>query len=259
MTNTELNQDLTLSDQQLLRYNRQIMLDEIGIEGQERLMRTRALLMGLGGLGSPVAMYLASSGVGTLELVDHDAVDLSNLQRQIVHTTGRVGTAKTASASLTLTELNPDTKIYTQERKLEEEALIEAVGAADIVVDGTDNFATRFAINRACYITTTPLVSGAVIRMEGQVSVFTPGVGDSPCYNCLYHEAPNTPTTCAENGVLGSVAGIIGTIQATEALKMLLGIGEPLRGRVLLLDALSMQWQIIRLKRHPQCPTCRPS
>ena len=258
MTDPELNQDLALSDQQLLRYNRQIMLDEIGIEGQEQLMRARALLLGLGGLGSPVAMYLASSGVGTLELVDHDTVDLSNLQRQIVHTTERVGTAKTISASITLAELNPETKLYTQESKLEGEALIDAVHAADIVVDGTDNFATRFAVNRACYITATPLVSGAVIRMEGQVSVFTPGLGDSPCYNCLYREAPNTPTTCAENGVLGSVAGIIGTIQATEALKVLLGIGEPLLGRVLLLDAHSMQWQTIRLKRHPQCPTCAP-
>ncbi|MCH9671634.1 MAG: molybdopterin-synthase adenylyltransferase MoeB [Gammaproteobacteria bacterium] len=247
---------LELGDQQLLRYNRQIMLDEIGIEGQQRLWESRILLLGMGGLGSPIAMYLASSGVGTLELVDHDDVDLSNLQRQIVHTTRAVGTPKVTSAKATLTALNPDIQLLTRDHKLEGDALIDAVRAADVVVDGTDNFSARFAVNRACYETGTPLVSGAVIRMEGQVSVFAPGSGESPCYNCLHREVPDGVATCAENGVLGAVAGIIGTIQATEAIKVLLGIGEPLLGRLLLLDARTMEFQTIRLKRSAKCPTC---
>ena len=248
--------ELELTDQQLLRYNRQIMLDEIGIEGQERLWASRVLVLGVGGLGSPIAMYLASSGIGTLELVDHDTVDLSNLQRQIVHTTTAVGSPKVRSAQHTLLQLNPEINLILREHKLEGDDLTEAVQAADVVVDGTDNFAARFAVNRACFATGTPLVSGAVIRMEGQVSVFRPGIGDSPCYNCLHREIPDVVATCAENGVLGSVAGIIGTVQATEAIKLLLDVGEPLIGRLLLLDARAMEWQPIRLKRNPKCATC---
>ncbi|MEM7255001.1 MAG: molybdopterin-synthase adenylyltransferase MoeB [Pseudomonadota bacterium] len=248
--------ELELNDQQLLRYNRQIMLDDIGIEGQQRLWESRVLLLGVGGLGSPIAMYLASSGVGTLELVDHDEVDLSNLQRQIVHTTDTVGRAKVDSAEASLHALNPDITIIRRPHKLEGDLLLDAVAKADVVIDGTDNFSARFAVNRACFDTQTTLVSGAVIRMEGQVSVFQPGQGPSPCYNCLHREVPDGVATCAENGVLGSVAGIIGTIQATEAIKVLLGIGEPLIGRLLLLDARHMEWQTIRLRRNAKCLTC---
>ena len=247
---------IDLGDEQLLRYNRQIMLPEIGVEGQERLWASRVLLVGLGGLGSPIAMYLAASGVGHLVLVDHDAVDLSNLQRQIVHTTASLGEAKVRSAARTLAALNPEVRVDTIDHALSGEALQREVAAADVVVEATDNFDARRALNRACIGAARPLISGAVIRMEGQVAVYRLDRPDGPCYQCLHGEATAPPGTCADNGVLGSVAGIIGTVQATEVVKALLGIGEDLGGRVLVLDALRMEWQAVRLRRNPRCPAC---
>ena len=245
-----------MDDRQLLRYGRHILLPQIGIEGQERLARSRVLIVGLGGLGSPVAMYLAASGIGRLTLADDDSVELSNLQRQIVHTTASLGEAKVESAQRSLRALNPDIEIVALRARLEGDALGRAVADADVVVDGSDNFATRFALNAACVRQRRPLVSGAVIRTEGQVTVFAPGQPGSPCYRCLYQETNEPGEPCAERGVLAPVAGIIGSVQATEALKIILGMGEPLVGRLLVLDALTMQWRSVRLKPDPNCPVC---
>ena len=247
---------LELGDEQLLRYNRQIMLPEVGVEGQERLWASRVLLVGLGGLGSPIAMYLAASGVGHLVLVDHDAVDLSNLQRQIVHTTASLGEPKVRSAARTLAALNPEVRVDVVAHALTGESLRSEVAAADVVVEATDNFEARRALNRACIDAGRPLVSGAVIRMEGQVASYRLDRPHGPCYECLHGVLTAPPGTCADNGVLGSVAGIIGTVQATEVVKTLLDIGEELDGRVLVLDALRMEWQSIRLRRNPRCPAC---
>jgi adenylyltransferase/sulfurtransferase len=245
-----------MDDAQLLRYSRQILLPQIGIDGQTRLLRSRVLLIGLGGLGSPVAMYLAASGVGQLVLVDHDRVDLTNLQRQIVHTTGRIGLEKTASAAQTLTALNPEVQVVTINHKLDDAALTEQVQLADVVVDASDNFATRHLVNRVCVREKTPLVSGAVVRFEGQVTVFRPDREDGPCYRCLYAEdgAPDEP--CSQFGVLAPAVGIIGSVQATETIKVLLNLGESLAGRLLVLDALAMEWRTLRLKKDPACPVC---
>ena len=245
-----------MDDHQLLRYGRHILLPQIGIEGQERLARSRVLVVGLGGLGSPVAMYLAASGIGRLTLADDDSVELSNLQRQIVHTTASLGEAKVESAQRSLRALNPEIEIATLHERLRGDALERAVADADVVVDGSDNFTTRFALNRACVQHRRPLVSGAVIRTEGQVTVFVPGQPGSPCYRCLYQETDEPGEPCAERGVLAPVAGIIGCLQATETLKILLGMGEALIGRLLVLDALSMQWRSVRLKQDPSCPVC---
>lgn len=245
-----------MDDNQLLRYSRHILLPQVSIDGQEKLARARVLIIGLGGLGSPVAMYLAASGVGHLVLVDHDRVDLTNLQRQIVHTTSSIGQDKAASARHTLAALNPEPKITTFNKKLSEAELTEQVRAADAVVDATDNFAARFAINRVCVREKTPLVSGATIRLEGQVAVFRADLADSPCYNCLYRDTEELGEACSESGVLASVPGIIGTIQATETLKLLIGLGETLTGRLLILDASTMTFREIRLRRDPKCPTC---
>jgi len=245
-----------MDDRQLLRYSRHILLPQIGIEGQERLRRARVLVIGLGGLGSPVAMYLAASGVGTLALSDADQVDLTNLQRQIVHTSEAVGSPKTESAARTLRALNPDVELVLLERRLDERELSEQVRLADVVVDGSDNYETRFAVNRACVAARTPLVSGAVVRFEGQVTVFEPARAESPCYRCLYHESDEPPEPCAQFGVLAPATGIIGSIQAAEALKLLMGVGTPLTGRLLLLDVLTMEWREMRLRRDPACPVC---
>jgi len=245
-----------MDDRQLLRYSRHILLPQIGIEGQERLRRARVLVIGLGGLGSPVAMYLAASGVGTLALSDADQVDLTNLQRQIVHTSEAVGSPKTESAARTLRALNPDVELVLLERRLDERELSEQVRLADVVVDGSDNYETRFAVNRACVAARTPLVSGAVVRFEGQVTVFEPARPESPCYRCLYHESDEPPEPCAQFGVLAPATGIIGSIQAAEALKLLMGVGTPLTGRLLLLDVLTMEWREMRLRRDPACPVC---
>ncbi len=245
-----------VDDEQLLRYSRQIFLPEIEIEGQNRLLNSRVLLMGMGGLGSPIAMYLATSGIGHLTLVDPDQVELSNLQRQIVHTNDNLGEEKVRSAERTLRALNPDIELETFNRVLDEQTLLEQVDRADVVVDGTDNFEARFAINRACVAARTPLVSGAVVRLEGQVSVFRLDQPDSPCYACLYQDISEPPRNCSQNGVLGSVAGIVGCIQATETIKLLLKFGERLEGRLMLVDARSMNWHVVALKKDPGCPVC---
>jgi molybdopterin/thiamine biosynthesis adenylyltransferase len=244
-----------MDDEALLRYSRQIMLPELGIDGQQRLRDAQALIIGLGGLGSPVAMYLAAAGVGTLELVDDDQVDLSNLQRQILHTTDRIGRDKTRSAQAGLNALNPETQLILRNARLHDERLNDAVDAADLVLDCSDNFATRFALNQVCHDLRTPLVSGAAIRWDGQITVFD-GQPGSPCYRCLYTEDGEEELRCSENGVVAPLVGIIGAMQALEAIKLLCGVGEPLGGRLLMLDALRMQWREMRLKPDPACPVC---
>jgi adenylyltransferase/sulfurtransferase len=245
---------MSLDDDQLLRYSRQIMLPAIGIEGQERLQGSHALIIGLGGLGSPVSIYLAAAGVGRLTLVDFDRVELSNLQRQIVHTTGRIGQPKVESARHALEGLNPEVEIHCIPRRLEAGELLDQVAAADVVIDGSDNFTTRFAVNSACFTAGTPLVSGAAIRWEGQVSVFSGREG--PCYQCLYPADGQVDESCSANGILAPVVGMIGSLQATEAIKLLTGAGEPLFGRLLLLDALTMEWRTLKLRADPACPVC---
>ncbi|MDJ0805632.1 MAG: molybdopterin-synthase adenylyltransferase MoeB [Gammaproteobacteria bacterium] len=244
-----------MNDEQLLRYSRQIMLPAIGIEGQEHLLESRVLIIGLGGLGAPVAMYLAAAGVGNLVLVDFDKVDLSNLQRQIIHTTERIDSPKVESARQTLHALNPDIQVETIDHLLGESELAEQTSRADLVIDATDNFTARFAINRACRSACTPLVSGAAIRMEGQVSVFSGQPGD-PCYHCLYPEGGAVDESCSANGVLAPLVGIIGSTQATEAIKVLTGAGVNLTGRLLILDALRMEWRNLKLRADPHCPVC---
>lgn len=245
----------TMTDDELLRYSRQILLPDFDIEGQERLRQSRALIVGLGGLGSAAAMYLAAAGVGRLTLVDFDTVDLSNLQRQIVHRTADIGRPKVESARDTLLALNPLVEIITIARALDEMELRQQVERADVVVDASDNLPTRLAINAACVRAGTPLVSGAAIRLEGQVLVWRPG-GEGACYRCLYRDAGMNPETCAQTGVLAPVVGAIGSLQAVEAIKVLAGLGETLAGRLLLLDALRMEWRTVKVRRWPECPAC---
>lgn len=241
-----------MDDDKLLQYSRQIMLPEIDIGGQQSLLASRVLIIGLGGLGSPAAMYLAAAGVGQLVLVDDDKVELSNLQRQVIHNTSALGQPKTNSAAATLQRLNPDCRLELIGHRLNEQELAEQVAEADAVLDCTDNFATRFAINRACIAQHTPLVSGAAIRWEGQVAVFN----GQPCYHCLYGESGEPEDNCSTNGVLAPVVGIIGSIQAVEAIKVLTRAGRPLTGRLLLMDALSMEWRSMKLTPDPNCPVC---
>ena len=245
-----------MNDEQLLRYSRQILLPEFGIEAQERLLGARVLIIGAGGLGSPAALYLAAAGVGTLAIADHDTVDLSNLQRQILHRYADIGRAKVDSAAERIAALNPDTRVIPVAARLTGEALRGQVAAADLVVDGSDNFDTRFAVNAACVAARTPLVSGAAIRMEGQVAVFRADQPDSPCYRCLYREGTETEQTCAENGVLAPIVGIVGSLQALEAIKVLTGIGETLCGRLLVIDGRNLDIRALRLHRDPGCPVC---
>lgn len=244
------------SDEQLLRYSRQIFLPDIDVEGQNRLLNSSVAIFGMGGLGSPVGMYLAASGVGELVLVDPDQVELSNLQRQIVHMNDALGQDKVQSAGRTLRALNPDVRIRPYDQVLSDGELDDVVEQADVVVDGTDNFEARFAINAACVRARRPLVSAAVVRMEGQVSVYRLDRPDAPCYGCLYQNVAELPQNCAENGVLGSVAGMLGCIQATEVIKILLDFGETLDGRLLLIDARAMEWQTVRLRKDPECRVC---
>ena len=245
-----------MNDEQLLRYSRQIMLPQIDLEGQDKLLDSTALIVGMGGLGAPAAMYLAAAGVGHLIIVDFDTVELSNLQRQVIHSTNDIDKPKVESASQRLTALNPDIKITRVNHKLDEDGLLELVHQSNVVLDGTDNFTTRFMINRCCVKAGKPLVSGAAIRMEGQVGVFNL-TSDSACYHCLYKDTgEEMDTSCSENGVLAPVVGIIGSIQATEAIKVLLNIGEVLDGRLLLLDALSMEPRILKLRKDPKCSVC---
>ena len=245
-----------MNDEQLLRYSRQIMLPEFDVAGQTALLEANALIVGLGGLGSPAALYLAAAGIGQLTLVDHDTVDVSNLQRQIIHRQGSLGQAKVESAAASIRAINPHTRIATVAAKLAGAALDNAVASADVVLDGTDNFAARYAVNAACVAARTPLVSAAAIRMEGQIAVFDARCAASPCYRCLYADASDVALNCAENGVAAPLVGIVGSIQAMEAMKLIAGVGEALTGYVLYLDAKRMEWRKLKLAKNPSCAVC---
>jgi len=245
-----------MDDQQLLRYSRQIMLPRFGYEGQQKLLDAHVLIVGAGGLGSPAAIYLASAGIGHITIADDDNVDLSNLQRQILHHNHDIGRPKVDSAKDTLTEINPDTRVTPLHARVSDEQLAELVKQADLVIDASDNFTTRFAINEACVKNRTALVSGAAIRMEGQLSVFLPQRADSPCYRCLYKEAEEPDQTCTDNGVVSPIVGVIGCLQALEAIKVLLDLGESLCGQLLIFDGLYHEWRSVKLTRDPACPVC---
>jgi len=246
-----------MNDQQLLRYSRHILLDEIGIEGQQRLLAATALVVGAGGLGSPAALYLASAGVGTIILADNDTVDLSNLQRQILHRQENIGVAKAVSGRTTLASINPEVEVEALVARLGTDQLTRLVARADVVLDCCDNFATRHAVNQACVQQRTPLVSGAAIRFAGQLAVFDSRREAAPCYNCLFPEGDDVDELrCAVTGVFAPLTGIIGALQAAEALKLLTGSGEPALGRLLLFDALTLDWRSVRFARDPQCAVC---
>ena len=249
-----------MTEEQLLRYSRHILLDVLGIEGQERILASHALIVGAGGLGPPAALYLASAGVGKITLVDDDTVDFTNLQRQILHTQARVGMAKAESGKLALTAVNPEITVISLQQRLSGDALDALVATADIVLDCTDNFATRHAINRACVHHRKPLISGAAIRFDGQISVYDMRRDDSPCYHCLFPEGEDVEEVrCAVMGVFAPLTGIVGTMQAAEALKLAAGIGESLSGRLLLLDALEMEWRTVKFRKDPGCTVCGPT
>ena len=246
-----------MQDDLLLRYSRHIMLPQIEFAGQEKLTQSHALMIGAGGLGAPVAMYLAAAGVGTLTICDFDQVDLTNLQRQIIHTTAAVGQNKALSAQATIGRLNPEVNVHVETLRLNAEALAGRVAAADVVIDCSDNFTTRYLLNQLCFHHKTPLISGAAIRFEGQLSVFDFRHDESPCYHCLYPDVgDDQELRCADNGVFAPLVGMIGTAQAAEAIKVLLNIGQTMQGRLLLLDALSAEWRTIRLKKDPSCMVC---
>ncbi|SDO23780.1 Molybdopterin or thiamine biosynthesis adenylyltransferase [Rhodoferax sp. OV413] len=246
-----------MNDDQLLRYSRHILLDDIGIEGQEGLLAGHALVIGAGGLGSPVALYLATAGVGQITLVDHDTVDLTNLQRQIAHSMERLGQPKVESARSAIAAINPEVQVQAINARADAALLDRLVAQADVVLDCCDNFATRHAINAACVQHRKPLVSGAAIRMDGQISVFDPRTADSPCYACVFPpDADFEETRCAVMGVLAPLVGIIGAMQAAEAIKLLSGAGTSLAGRLQMLDARSMAWNEIRIPRDPACSVC---
>lgn len=246
-----------MNDQQLLRYSRHILLNEIGVEGQERITKARVLVVGAGGLGCPAALYLAAAGIGELVIADGDTVDLTNLQRQILHGVESVGRAKVNSAQDALDRINPECRVTPLHLRLEGPALAEHIAAADLVLDCSDNFATRHAINRACVAAGKPLVSGAAVRFDGQITVFDPRQPAAPCYHCLFPEGEDvTEVRCAVMGIFAPLTGIIGAMQAAEALKLLAQCGEPLTGRLLLLDGLAMEWRSIKVPRDPDCPVC---
>jgi len=247
---------MSLDDEELLRYARQILLAQIDIDGQLRLKQARVLIVGLGGLGSPVALYLAAAGVGELHLADFDRVDASNLQRQVLHDGSAVGQGKVDSAMARLGALNPRVRLVPLREALDGDSLGAAVAAVDLVLDCSDNFATREAVNAACIAARIPLVSGAAIRAEGQLSVFDPRRSESPCYHCLYGHGSDSELTCSEAGVLGPLVGLVGSLQALEALKLLAGFGEPLVGRLLLVDALTTRFRELRVRRDPACSVC---
>lgn len=246
-----------MNDEQLLRYSRQILLPDFDVDGQERLLAAKVLIVGVGGLGSPVALYLAAAGVGEIWLADHDSVDVSNLQRQIAHAQHDIGRPKTASAAEKLRALNPDIRVDGISEKLQGALLEDACNAVDLVVDCSDNFVTRFALNAACWKFGKPLVSGAAIRSEGQLLVIDPRRDDSPCYRCLYDDnAADAQLSCSENGVLAPVVGVIGTLQALEAIKVLAQFGEPAIGKLLVFDAKTLEWRSLLLKKADDCPVC---
>jgi molybdopterin/thiamine biosynthesis adenylyltransferase len=246
-----------MNDDQLLRYSRHLLLDEVGVEGQQRWLDAHALVIGAGGLGSPVALYLGSAGVGRLTIVDHDRVDVTNLQRQIAHNLARVGTPKAESARASIAAINPDVQVVPLVQRADAASLDALVAAADVVLDCSDNFKTRHAVNAACVSHRVPLVAGAAIRFDGQISVYDPRDPQSPCYACVFPpEVTVEETLCATMGVFAPLVGIIGTMQAAEALKLLAGVGTTLAGRLQMLDARAMQWSEIRMARQANCPVC---
>jgi molybdopterin-synthase adenylyltransferase len=248
-----------LSEAQFQRYARHLILDEVGEEGQARLLQSRVLVVGAGGLGSPVLLYLAAAGVGTIGIVDNDRVDLTNLQRQIVHSTPLIGTLKVDSARTTLTGINPEIRVETHPARLQPENAAALIGGYDVVADGSDNFATRYLLTDCCRRLQKPLVAAALSPFEGQISTFRPYLGDGhPCYRCLFREPPppDLVPRCEEAGILGAVAGVVGTLQAVEVLKELLGLGESLDGRLLIYDALRVRFHTIRIAKDRDCPTC---
>ncbi|GKT14836.1 molybdopterin-synthase adenylyltransferase MoeB [Acidovorax sp. SUPP2522] len=246
-----------MTDDQLLRYSRHIMLDEIGIEGQERILAAHALVIGAGGLGSPAALFLASAGVGRITLVDDDVVDLTNLQRQIAHTTERVGDSKVHSAAQALQALNPGVRVDAVQARADKEWLDEWVGQATVVLDCSDNYATRHAVNAACVAHRTPLVTGAAIRFDGQITVIDPRHPQAPCYACIFPpDSAFEEAQCATLGVFAPMVGIIGAMQAAEALKLIVGFGESLAGRLSMLDGRSMEWTVMKIPRHGHCRVC---
>ncbi len=247
-----------MNDQELLRYSRHILLEQIGIEGQQKLLEAHALIIGAGGLGCPSAAYLCSAGVGQITLVDHDSVDMTNLQRQILHTTDRIAMLKVDSARLSLHGINPHTQIHTVSERVDEARLMELVRGKSVVLDCSDNFATRHAINRACVAAGVPLVSGAALAFDGQISVFDSRLADSPCYACLFPAQDEyEETLCSSMGVFAPLVGIIGTMQAAEALKLIMGIGQSLAGRLLLLNGMHMEWTSIGIAKHHKCLVCQ--
>ncbi len=249
---------ITFNDEQLLHYSRQIMLPHFGIEGQQQLHNAHVVIIGIGGLGSPAAMYLAAAGTGSLTLVDFDTVDNSNLQRQIVHNIDSIGSSKVDSAKNSLLRINPETRIQCIDRKLTEDELGELIKDANCVIDASDNFATRFMINRACVKQKVALVSAAAIQYEGQISVFDLRHSDSACYACLYsEEGSEENTNCSDNGILAPVVGILGSMQALEAIKLICNLGETLKNRLLIFDALSLQWRTMTLKKDAGCAVCK--
>jgi molybdopterin/thiamine biosynthesis adenylyltransferase len=246
-----------MNDNQLLRYSRHILLPQIEYAGQEKLTKSHVLIVGAGGLGAPVALYLSASGVGKLTICDFDSVDLTNLQRQIIHTTQSVGINKAVSAQQTIYEINPEVNVQTIQQKSTEAEFTKLAAEADVVIDCSDNFATRYALNRVCFALKKPLVSGAAVQFEGQITVYDFRNANSPCYHCLFPDTgSDQEMRCAENGVFAPLVGMIGTTQAAEALKLILNIGESLQGRLLLLDALSLEWRTIKLTRDPKCKLC---
>jgi adenylyltransferase/sulfurtransferase len=245
-----------MNDDDLLRYSRQIMLPQIDIRGQEQLLAARALVIGAGGLGSPAAMYLAAAGIGRLAIADPDTVELSNLQRQLLHRDSDIGRLKAASARDTLLSINPQLQVTPLVDRLQGALLDEAVRNADVVLDCSDNFATRYAVNASCVAQRIPLVSGAAVRFSGQLAVFDSRDAASPCYTCLYRDGEETDQACSENGVLSPLVGVIGALQALEAIKVILELGENLAGRLVLFDGLTHEWRTLSLPRDPLCPVC---
>jgi molybdopterin/thiamine biosynthesis adenylyltransferase len=245
-----------MNDQELLRYSKQVMLPQIEIEGQQKIMDSTMLIIGMGGLGSPTALYLAASGVGHIIIADFDQVELSNLQRQIIHGTSDIGDDKVNSAKAKMLEINPNIKVTIANEIVHDDNLASLIKDVDVVLDGTDNFESRFEINKACVEFQKPLVSAAVIRLEGQISVFKGYEKDQPCYQCLYSEEGNENESCVQNGVLAPVAGLVGTIQALQAIKVLLGLGDQLCGTLLLVDGLDLSFRKVKIGKDLKCPIC---
>lgn len=250
---------MEISDDQLLRYARHVILDEVGEEGQAKLLRSRVLVIGAGGLGAPLLMYLAAAGVGTLGVADDDVVEISNLQRQIVHGTGRLGVAKVESAAETLAAINPEVEVVPIEARITADNVLEMIAGYDVIADGSDNFATRYLMNDACFLSKKTLVAAALLRFDGQISTFKAHLGgDNPCYRCVFRDPPpaNLIPRCEEAGIFGAIAGVMGSLQAAEVIKEILGLGDSLSGRLLMYDGLAAAFRTIRIKRDPDCPLC---